>query len=111
MRGRGNKIYRGLIAICEKREHDGAYHGNGHHLAQELTTSVLIELLPRNQRLLFDALTQTHQTAKQLSEKTGFDTKTVSSMLRAINKEGTLVTSKKEGPKIFSYKKAYSTGN
>ncbi len=107
MKGRSNKIYKGLIAICEKRESDGAYNGNGHHLAQELTTSVLIELLPKKQRLLFDCLTNTYQTARQLSDKSGFDTKTVSSMLRAINKEGTLVVSKKEDKKMFSYKKAY----
>jgi len=107
MRGRDNKIYAGLIAICEKRENDGSYKGNGHHLAQELTTAVLVELLPKKQRLLFDCLTNTYQTARQLAEKSGFNTKTVSSMLRAINKEGTLVVSKKENTKMFSYKKAY----
>ena len=107
MRGRDNKIYAGLIAICEKREQDGIYSGNGHHLAQELTVSVLVELLPKKQRKLYDCLTKTYQTARQLAEKTGFETKVVSAMLRAINKEGTLVLSNTKDPKMFSYKKAY----
>lgn len=36
-----NKVYAAVIGICEGREAGGSYHGNGHHLAQEITASIV----------------------------------------------------------------------
>ena len=36
-----NKIYAAVVEICEGREANGSYTGNGHHLAQEITASIV----------------------------------------------------------------------
>lgn len=48
----GNVIYMAVIGICEERESNGSYHGNGHHLAQEITESVKKAII-ENESLLF----------------------------------------------------------
>ena len=104
---KANNIYRGLIGICEKREAEGAYKGNGHHLAQKLTVSVLIELLPKKQRKVYDALTRQPQTAKQIRKKTGIDTKEISVLVKQIQREGDLVATDRK-VKPFKYKQTCS---
>ena len=36
-----NKVFAAVVGICEGREALGSYTGNGHHLAQEITTSIV----------------------------------------------------------------------
>ena len=40
-----NKVYAAVIGICEGKEASGTYTGNGHHLAQEITESVVKALV------------------------------------------------------------------
>jgi hypothetical protein len=40
-----NKVYAAVVGICEEREALGSYTGNGHHLAQEITESVVNALI------------------------------------------------------------------
>jgi hypothetical protein len=39
-----NIIYQAVSKITEEREANGSYHGNGHHLAQEITSAVVAAL-------------------------------------------------------------------
>jgi hypothetical protein len=39
-----NIVYASVSLITEEREHNGSYHGNGHHLAQEITSAVVAAL-------------------------------------------------------------------
>ena len=102
---KSNDIYRGLIGECERLEHEGLYQGNGHHLAQRLTNMVLIELLPKKQRNIYDCLTDEYVTAKELADKAGVETKEISPNIKQINSKGTLVITTKEGH-VVKYKKA-----
>jgi hypothetical protein len=38
-----NKVYKAIIGETERREYNGTYQGNGHHLAQRLTELVDVE--------------------------------------------------------------------
>jgi hypothetical protein len=40
-----NLVYAAVIGITEGREHNGSYHGNGHHLAQEISEAVSDKLI------------------------------------------------------------------
>lgn len=31
-----NKIYAAIIGLCEEKEHEGAYRGNGHHFRKSM---------------------------------------------------------------------------
>lgn len=83
-----NKIYASIIGFCEEKQ--GHTIGNGHHLAQELTNLVAIGLLPKGQRMVYDALESNYQTTKQISEKTGVPINVVSVHLSQICKTTTL---------------------
>lgn len=104
---KSNKIYKSVIGECESLEHRGAYKGNGHHLAQRLTTMVLIGLLPKTQKRIYDALTMDYETTKTISEKTGLSTKFISSCMKQINSGGDLVMIDNSN-KPFKYKKSYN---
>ncbi len=47
-------IYTPTVTITEGREAQGSYHGNGHHLAQEITEKVTEEFLRRMPELLHE---------------------------------------------------------
>lgn len=98
-----NKIYSSIIGACEAMEHDGTYKGNGHHLAQHLTTLVSISLLPRNQIVVYACLTREYQTAKEISKLCGIPTKNVSVILKQINQKTLLVSLKKLNYRRTSY--------
>jgi hypothetical protein len=102
---KANKIYAGLIDICEQKAKAGLYMGDGDQLAQELVLPVLIELLPKNQRKIYNALNHDYQTSKQISRKTGIPTKEISVLVRQIEKGGHLV-SIADNLKSFGYKLA-----
>lgn len=99
-----NKIYRAVIGICEGREHNGSYKGNGHHLAQELCRAVSIELLAPQQRKIYDALHTTPQSTKQIAVLVNMEPKKVSAQLRNIDNYTLLISSNKKGKLRYWYK-------
>ena len=90
-----NKIYSAIIGELELRESEGTLRCNGHHLAQKLTKLVSVSLLPSQQLLIYNALSHTYQTAKEISTKTGLPTKIISSQIKLIQKKSLLVSTKK----------------
>lgn len=100
-----NLIYAGMINILEDLEHRGIYNGNGHHLAQKLTSNVSYALLPRQQKIIFDALSeQAYKSTGQLAKEIELPSKNVSSQLRQIY-ESTLLISFKQNGKLKEWKK------
>ena len=89
-----NKIYAAIIGNCEDMESLGVYKGNGHHLAQRLTTMVSAGILPKEQRKIFEVLTREPQTTKQIADKVKMSTKAVSAQLKYIYDNTSLVLSK-----------------
>lgn len=102
---KANKIYKGIITECEKLENEGSYKGNGHHLAQRLTSMILVQLLPKKQLHIYSQLGEEYVTAKELADKAGIHTKEVSPNIKQMNAQGTLVIIKKFGY-ITKYKKS-----
>jgi len=78
-----NKIYASIIVYCEKLEAKGIYRGNGHHLAQRLTAMV------------YDALCEVPRSTKDIAKDVNMNTKIVSSQLRQMCDNTTLVLVKK----------------
>ncbi|MDM1294291.1 hypothetical protein HX021_08265 [Sphingobacterium sp. N143] len=100
-----NKIYHAIILRLEELEHKGAYNGNAHHLAQDLSKMVAIELLSKQQRQIYDELESSPYCAvdaKYLSYATGLDSKNIASQIRQIQTKSNLIGIKKEG-KNFKY--------
>ncbi len=86
-----NRVYAAVIGHCEEMEHKGQYKGNGHHLAQRLSSMVAIGLLSKQQRQIYDALTESTEgiAVKEISLKTKISSRAVSAQLRAINSNTT----------------------
>ena len=99
-----NKIYLSIIGFCEERENEGSYRGNGHHLAQKLTVKVSEALLARQQRRIYDAMSKTPMTSKDIGEKCELSSKVVSAQLKRINDTTLLVSSKRNGRIRMWYK-------
>jgi predicted transcriptional regulator len=99
-----NKIYASIIGVCEGREKSGSYRGNGHHLARELTFKVSEALLARQQRKIYDAMSNTPMTSKDIGEKCGLSSKVVSAQIKRINDTTLLVSSKRDGRFKMWYK-------
>jgi len=99
-----NKIYAAVAPITEEREASGAYRGNGHHLAQDITKAVSIALLSPNRRKVYDALTSVPTRVKDISKIIGRSSRTISSELVVMNKETLLVSFKQEGRFKLWYK-------
>lgn len=89
-----NKIYASIIANCEDMEFKKIYRGNGHHLAQRLTAMISAGILPKAQKKIYDVLTQSPQSTKEIAEKVNMSTKVVSSQLKNIY-DSTLLVLKK----------------
>lgn len=97
-----NNIYASIIGYCEGRERKPV--GNGHHMAQDLTTLVAIGLLPKQQRKVFDCLTKTESNCKEISLQCGISSKQVSSILIQIYSRTLLVHFKRKGRIKLWYK-------
>lgn len=95
-----NKIYAAIIGACEEKEANKSYRGNGHHLAQELTNLVSIGLLPKQQRIIYDALDTIGKTSKQLSMELGISSKNVSSQLKQMYESTLLINVKPSNNRI-----------
>lgn len=77
-----NKIYASIVGSCEDMEFKKIYKGNGHHLAQRLTTIISAGILPKEQKKIYDVLTKSPQTTKEIAEKVNMSTRVVSSQLK-----------------------------
>lgn len=86
-----NKIYLSIFAHCEELEHKEIYRGNGHHLAQRLTTMVSEGLLTKQEKKIYDCLSQTKQKTRDIAIQAGLSSKVVSAILHQIEKKSLLV--------------------
>lgn len=103
------KIYRGIINKLYEKQTNGIYLGDAHNFAQELSKLVSIELLSKQQRLIFDNLpdeTKEGCSCKELSIKTNIDSKNISSQLRQMMDKTLLIGFISEGKnkKYYKYK-------
>lgn len=103
------KIYRGIISKLYEKETNGLYLGDAHNLAQELSKLVSIELLSKQQRLIFDSLPEEGKdgvSCKDLSIKTKIASKNISSQIRQMMDKTLLIGFISEGKnkKYFKYK-------
>lgn len=88
-----NAIYSAIVGYCEGLEHDKIYRGNGHHLAQRLTALIRPALLSKQQKKIYDVLSETPMTTKEISEKVNINTSLVAAILTRIKKESLLINS------------------
>ena len=80
-----NKIYASIILTCEEIENKGQYKGNGHHLAQRLTSLVAKGLLSKQQKKIYDALSTEKQRVGDIAKKVKLPSKQVSAVLGQIH--------------------------
>lgn len=99
-----NIIYAAVAPICEGRENEGSYKGNGHHLAQEITKAVTIALLPEQQKKVYDTLNGVGLKTGEIAEITNIHSKNVSTILIQLSKTTLLVSSKRKGKLRTWYK-------
>jgi DNA-binding CsgD family transcriptional regulator len=92
-----NEIYNSIIGLCEQKEHEGIYRGNGHHLAQALCVKIAEGLLSKKQKTIYNSLTNIPQTTKEIGNNCGIDSKNVSSQLLQICKSTSLIAFKNNG--------------
>ena len=92
-----SRVYLAVIGHCEEMEKKGQYRGNGHHLAQRLSSMVTAGLLSKQQRQIYDALTENTEgiSVKEISLATKIQSRAVSAQLRAINSNTQLINFKK----------------
>lgn len=92
-----NRVYASVVLHCEEMENKGQYKGNGHHLAQRLSSMVTVGLLSKQQRQIYDALTESQDgiSVKEISLATKIQSRAVSAQLRAINSNTQLINFKK----------------
>ncbi len=86
-----NAVYASIIETCQALEYDEIVIINGHHFAQKLSTLVVIGLLPKEQRKIFDVLTNKPQTTREIAKKLNMTTKIVSTQLKQIQDKTLLV--------------------
>jgi hypothetical protein len=86
-----NRIYQSIILYCEELENEKIYRGNGHHLAQKLTTLVSAGLLSRQEKKVFDCLSQTKKKTIEIAREIKLPSKTVSAILGQIRKKSLLI--------------------
>ncbi|OOG19150.1 hypothetical protein BWD42_04160 [Sphingobacterium sp. CZ-UAM] len=101
-----NKVYHAIILRLEELEHKGAYKGNAHHLAQDLSKMVAIELLSSQQRKIYDELDKTPfcaVDAKYLSDATGLNSKNIASQIKQIQSKSNLIGIIKAGKNCKYY--------
>jgi len=94
-----NAIYASIVAECESLEAGKKYHGNGHHLAQRLSSMVSAALLPKQQKEIFSVLTKEPKSTKEISKQLNLESKLVSAQLSRIEETTLLVLSKKQNKK------------
>lgn len=101
-----NKIYAAVIGLCEEKESNGQYRGNGHHLAQALCVKVAEGLLPKQQKKIYDVMDKTPQTSKEIGAKCNLNSKMTSAQLKQIY-DGTLLLAFKTKGRIKLWYRYY----
>lgn len=100
-----NRIYASISLHCEELENNRAYRGNGHHLAQRLTSMVAVGLLPKQQKKIYDALLiGVGKKVKDISKETKIPSKTVSAQLIQMQSKTLLISFKKDGKNKLWFK-------
>ena len=101
-----NRIYKSIVSHCEVIQNNGQYMGNGHHLAQRLTSMVSIGLLSKQQSKIYESLTDSTEgmSVKELSLKTKISSRAVASQLIQIYKKTQLLSFKKNGKNKLWFK-------
>lgn len=99
-----DKIYSSIIGYCENIQQRGCYNGNGHHLAQKLSTLVAIALLSKQQKLIYQALSNSFKSVAEISKENKITSKQVSAQLISIYKKTALIYFKKEGKNKLWYR-------
>lgn len=92
-----NKIYASIIGLCEEKENNGSYRGNGHHLAQDLCVKISQGLLATQQKAIYDAMSIVPQTSKEIGAKCNLASKNVSTQLKQMYDSTLLIGSKNKG--------------
>lgn len=95
-----NKIYAAIIGLCEEKEHEGVYRGNGHHFAQQLVPLISEALLTKQQRKVYDALTTIPMPTKDIAKITKIPSKNVSAILIQMKENTLLVHSSQKTKKL-----------
>lgn len=92
-----NKIYASIIGYCESIERK-SYNGNGHHLAQRLTSMVSAGLLSKQQKKIYDAMpSEKDITTGDIAKSVNLPSKLVSVQLKQMKDSTLLIHSKKNG--------------
>jgi len=101
-----NRIYKSIILHCEEMEKKEQYKGNGHHLAQRLTSMVSVGLLSKQQGKIYEALTESSEgmAVKDISKKIKMPSRQVASQLRQIYMRTQLISFKKSGKNKLWFK-------
>jgi predicted transcriptional regulator len=94
-----NAIYAAIILECENLEIAKKYHGNGHHLAQRLSSMVSAALLPKQQKEIYEVLSKEPKSTKEISKQLNLESKLVSAQLSRIQETTMLVLSKQQNKK------------
>ncbi len=102
-----NTIYKAILGHCEQLESKGSYVGNGHHLAQRLTAMVSAALLPKKQKLIYDAMTGIPRTTKEIADEVGMSTSLVNAQLKNICNNSLLVLTCEDNSRRKMWYKAY----
>lgn len=101
-----NKIYKSIIGICEEKEHEGIYRGNGHHFAQQLTKLVSISLLPPEKQKIYLVLSKDeYLSTAEVSTKVGMSSKNTSSLLIQLYNTTNLISCINKGKLKYWVKK------
>lgn len=78
-------IYAAIIEECERLEHEGAYIGTGHHLAQRLSVMAEIGLLPKQQAKIYKQLPS---TSREIGSTLKLKSNAVSAQLKSMKEKG-----------------------
>jgi hypothetical protein len=100
-----NRIYASIIELCEEKESNGTYIGNGHHLAQNLCVKISEALLPKQQMEIYAVMSLNPQTSKEIGIKCNLPSKNVSTQLKQMYDNTLLISFKNKGRiKLWSRK-------
>ena len=96
-------LYASIILRCEELENKGVYRGNGHHLAQNLCVDIQEGLLSKQQRKIYDVLTKSPASVKEISTKCKMSSRQTSAQLNQINDRYGLISFKRIGKNKLWY--------
>lgn len=99
-----NAIYSAVLGFCEENEMNGIIRKNGHHAAQKISHLVSKALLSPQRKKIYEVI-EGEMTSKEIADKLGMTSKSVSAILIAMKNTTLLISSKKRGIKITVWSK------